>query len=58
MLLLDDVLSELDDDRQKALMESALDCQCLLTATGVESAVTRKGAAVFEVSGGKIIKKQ
>jgi DNA replication and repair protein RecF len=57
VLLLDDVLSELDEDRQKALMEYALDCQCLLTATGVESAVTRRGAAVFEVSGGKIIRK-
>ncbi len=54
VLLLDDVLSELDDERQKALMESAFDCQCLLTATGVESAVTRKGAAVFKVSGGRI----
>ncbi|MBR4659497.1 MAG: DNA replication/repair protein RecF [Clostridia bacterium] len=55
VLLLDDVLSELDDDRQRALMESAFDCQCLLTATGVESAVTRKGAAVFEVKDGAII---
>ena len=36
-------------------MESAFDCQCLLTATGVESAVTRKGAAVFEVKNGAII---
>ena len=54
VLLLDDVLSELDDDRQRALMESAFDCQCLLTATGVESAVTRKGAAVFEVKDGNI----
>ena len=56
VLLLDDVLSELDDDRQRALMESAVDCQCLLTATGVESAVTRKGAAVFRVEDGKIVR--
>lgn len=55
VLLLDDVLSELDDDRQRALMESAFDCQCLLTATGMESAVTRRGAAVFEVMNGMII---
>ena len=55
VLLLDDVLSELDEGRQKALMESAFDCQCLLTATGVESAVTRRGAAVFEVMNGMII---
>ena len=54
VLLLDDVLSELDDERQKALMESAFDCQCLLTATGVESAVTRRGAAVFEVKDRRI----
>ena len=58
VLLLDDVLSELDDDRQRALMESAFGCQCLLTATGVESAVTRKGAAVFEVRDGNIFRKQ
>lgn len=54
VLLLDDVLSELDDGRQKALMESAFDCQCLLTATGVESAVTRKGAKLFRVADGRI----
>ena len=54
VLLLDDVLSELDDDRQRALMESAFDCQCLLTATGVESAVSGRGAAVFEVKGGTL----
>ena len=58
VLLLDDVLSELDDSRQRALMESAFDCQCLLTATGVESAVTRKGAAVFEVWEGTILPKK
>ena len=57
VLLLDDVLSELDDDRQRALMESAFDCQCLLTATGVESAVRGRNAALFEVSGGNIIRK-
>lgn len=54
VLLLDDVLSELDDDRQRALMESAFDCQCLMTATGMESAAARKCAAVFEVKNGKI----
>ena len=56
VLLLDDVLSELDDDRQKALMSSAFDCQCLLTATGAESAAARKASAVFEVKDGQIIK--
>ena len=58
VLLLDDVLSELDDDRQRALMESAFDCQCLLTATGVESAVSGRSSAVFEVKGGEIIPKK
>ena len=56
VLLLDDVLSELDDDRQRALMESAFDCQCLMTATGVESAAARQGAAVFEVKNGELIR--
>ncbi len=55
VLLLDDVLSELDDSRQRALMESAFDCQCLLTATGVESAVSGRNAALFRVAGGDII---
>ncbi|MBO4385359.1 MAG: DNA replication/repair protein RecF [Clostridia bacterium] len=54
VLLLDDVLSELDDSRQRALMESAVDCQCLLTATGVESAVTGRSASLFEVAGGEV----
>ncbi|MBO4848313.1 MAG: DNA replication/repair protein RecF [Clostridia bacterium] len=58
VLLLDDVLSELDDDRQRALMSSAVDCQCLLTATGVESAVSGRDAAVFEVRDGLIIRKK
>ena len=54
VLLLDDVLSELDDDRQRALMESAFDCQCLLTATGVETALSGRNAALFEVKDGRI----
>lgn len=57
VLLLDDVLSELDEDRQRALMESAFDCQCLLTATGVESAAANRAARLFEVSGGNVIMK-
>lgn len=54
VLLLDDVLSELDDSRQKALMESAFDCQCLLTATGVESAARNRAACLFEVKDGRV----
>ncbi|MCR5808146.1 MAG: DNA replication/repair protein RecF [Clostridiales bacterium] len=56
VLLLDDVLSELDEERQKALMNSAFGCQCLLTATGVESAAKDKLAALFEVRDGNITK--
>ena len=56
VLLLDDVLSELDDDRQRALMESAFDCQCFLTAAGMESAAAGRSAAVFEVKDGNITK--
>ena len=54
VLLLDDVLSELDDERQRALMESAFDCQCLMTATGVESAAAGSTAAVFRVQNGAV----
>ncbi|MBQ7060737.1 MAG: DNA replication/repair protein RecF [Clostridia bacterium] len=54
VLLLDDVLSELDESRQRSLMESAFDCQCLLTATGVEDAVNGRNAELFEVKGGRI----
>lgn len=56
VLLLDDVLSELDDERQKAIMSSAFDCQCFLTATGIESAAREKHAALFEVKDHRITK--
>lgn len=36
VLLLDDVLSELDDMRQSALLSAMKDCQCFLTTTSLE----------------------
>ncbi|MBQ3201621.1 MAG: DNA replication and repair protein RecF, partial [Clostridia bacterium] len=35
ILLLDDVLSELDDPRQRALVEAMEGCQCFLTCTSL-----------------------
>ena len=35
VLLLDDVLSELDEPRQRALLEAMRDCQCFLTCTSL-----------------------
>lgn len=39
VLLLDDVLSELDDLRQRALLEAMRDCQSFLTCTGLDGLV-------------------
>jgi DNA replication and repair protein RecF len=36
VLLLDDVLSELDELRQRALLEAMSDCQSFLTCTSLE----------------------
>lgn len=57
VLLLDDVLSELDESRRKALMELAFDCQCLMTSTAAESFdFGGKAPALFRVKNGSIIK--
>ena len=42
VLLLDDVLSELDEQRQKALLEAMSDCQSFLTCTSLDG-LTRAG---------------
>ena len=42
VLILDDVLSELDDSRQRLLLESMQQCQCFLTCTSLEG-VKRAG---------------
>lgn len=55
VLLLDDVLSELDESRRKALMELAFDCQCLMTSTSAESFdFGGKTPALFKVEGGAV----
>ena len=57
VLLLDDVLSELDESRRKALMELAFDCQCLMTSTNAESFdFGGKEPTLFEVKDGNIIR--
>jgi len=58
VLLLDDVLSELDDSRQKELINGITDIQTLITCTGVN--LIKKGltegdnVTVFNVDNGRI----
>ena len=56
VLLLDDVLSELDGDRQRELLSSAFDCQCFLTSTTLDGLEQVPNMTVFECSGGKLKK--
>ncbi len=58
VLLLDDVLSELDERRQNYLMESISGMQSVLTCTGIEDSVKKymKDAFLFYVENGKIQK--
>ena len=56
VLILDDVLSELDEGRQQLLMESMKDCQCFLTCTSLEG-LKRAGLGnmkVFRCKGGEM----
>lgn len=54
ILLLDDVLSELDDNRQKYLFHYTKDIQTLITCTGIEQSVwnTQKIGKLFNVTKG------
>lgn len=54
ILLLDDVLSELDRDRQRALLSNAFDCQCFLTTTTLDGLEGLKNMAVFECANGTL----
>ncbi|MEG0013121.1 MAG: DNA replication/repair protein RecF [Cellulosilyticaceae bacterium] len=56
ILLLDDVLSELDDNRQKYLFTYTQDTQTLITCTGVEQSVwnTQKIGKLFNVDNGLV----
>ena len=57
VLLLDDVLSELDADRQDALLMSIRRTQTLITCTGLDEFVKKRFDAdkVFHIAGGKMI---
>ncbi len=57
ILLLDDVLSELDDQRQQDLVETIHGVQTILTCTGVEGPVEpfAARARIFHVKQGKIL---
>ncbi len=58
ILLLDDVLSELDKNRQNYLLESICNIQTLITCTGVDEFVKNRFHIdkVFYVEDGKIVK--
>lgn len=55
VMLLDDVLSELDEGRQNFLMDMTEDIQSLITCTGIEDSVKKYvgNAAVFRVRKGE-----
>lgn len=56
VLLLDDVLSELDLNRQKYILNSILNIQCIITGTGIENikSYLDERAKIFKVSNSKI----
>jgi len=55
VLLLDDVLSELDHDRQRFLLASLKSMQTIVTCTGIDSSLF-DAASLFLVKAGKITK--
>lgn len=55
VLLLDDVLSELDMNRQRRLMEKIKDCQTIITCTHITDDLTDGPYSKLEVSGGKVL---
>ena len=59
VLLLDDVLSELDQNRQNYLLESINDIQTMITCTGLDEFVNNRFSInkVFFVSEGKVAEK-
>lgn len=58
VLLLDDVLSELDLNRQKYILNSINNVQTIVTGTGIENIKNylNDKAKVFSIEGGKVIK--
>ena len=60
VLLLDDVLSELDSNRQNYLLNSISDIQTIITCTGLEEFVKNrfKINKIFQVIDGKVYEKE
>ena len=60
VLLLDDVLSELDESRQTCLMQSISGTQAIITCTGVEDVVRKfsceQSYELFRIEGGAVLK--
>ena len=56
ILLLDDVLSELDRNRQNYLLDSIDDIQTMITCTGIEEFINSRLTLdkIFRIAGGKI----
>ncbi|MDR0841761.1 MAG: DNA replication/repair protein RecF [Christensenellaceae bacterium] len=56
VLILDDVLSELDESRQRLLLESMKDCQCFLTCTSLDGLhkADLKDVRVFRCEAGQL----
>ena len=60
ILLLDDVLSELDRNRQNYLLDSIHDIQTIITCTGIEEFVNSRLILdkIFRVSQGSILEEK
>lgn len=58
ILLLDDVLSELDRDRQNQLLESISQTQTIITCTGLEEFINKRISCdtIYKVTGGTVEK--
>lgn len=59
ILLLDDVFSELDEGRQKKLLENIKDIQVIITATGIEKNILEilKPNKIFKIENNKVYTK-
>ena len=60
VLLLDDVLSELDSNRQNYLLNSITDIQTIITCTGLEEFVKNRFQIdkIFQVISGEVFEKK
>ena len=60
VLLLDDVLSELDSNRQNYLLNSITDIQTIITCTGLEEFVKNRFQInkIFQVINGEVFEKE